>query len=95
MKAWLFDRDEDLGRVTRRAIDGLADAAFEIEVTASSGDWITVRVVAGTWTCAPDLLVYVESRGAFEVVRREVWPPVSPDDRPRVLLALRAWPNRE
>jgi hypothetical protein len=57
----------------------------------STGDTITVRIVAGVLT-ALDVLLYVERHGLFEVARREEWP--TPEGTPRTYLMLRAWPQR-
>jgi hypothetical protein len=94
MKVWEFDRSEELGEVSRRALDGARPADFTAELVASTGDTITLRVASGAPTRDADLLVYVEKRGAYELVRREEWPPSGDGERARVLLTLRAWPNR-
>jgi hypothetical protein len=93
---WEFERDEDLREVTRRAMDGAMPADFTADLVASTGDTITIRVVSGTPSRDPHLMVYVERRGAYELVRREEWPPTrSEGERGRVHLTLRAWPNRQ
>jgi hypothetical protein len=91
---WEFARDDHLGHVAQSAMDGTVPPSFHGEVVASTGDTITLRVVSGTPSRNPRLMVYVERRGTFELVRREEWPPAD-DGRPRVQLTLRAWPNRE
>jgi hypothetical protein len=95
VNVWAFDRDDDLGTVTRRAMDGAAPADFTVDLVSSTGDTITVRVVSGTPSRDPDLTVYVERRGAYELLRREEWPPSRAGERSRVHLMLRAWPHRE
>jgi hypothetical protein len=84
MNVWEFERDDDLGAVARHAMDGTAPA-----------DTITLRVVSGTPSRNPGMTVYVEGRGAYEVLRREDWPPRQDDVHHRVQLMLRAWPSRE
>ncbi len=46
------------------------------------------KLADGTAPVHPDDLLYVGGRGAFEILRREVWPGE------RVLLTLAAWPRR-
>jgi hypothetical protein len=93
MNVWEFERDDDLGAVTRRAMDGASPADFTADLVSSTGDTITVRVVSGTPSRDRELTVYVERRGAYEVARREEWPPRRAGARSRVHLTLRAWPN--
>jgi hypothetical protein len=40
----------------------------------------------------PDSILYVGSRGTFELVRVERWLARPGEKRPRVLLKLKAWP---
>jgi hypothetical protein len=94
VNVWEFERDDDLGAVTRRAMDGPTPPDFTVDLVTSTGDTITVRVVSGVPVRDPELLVYVERRGAYELVRREDWRPSGDGERARVLLTLRAWPNR-
>jgi hypothetical protein len=47
-----------------------------------------VAALASADRLASGALLYVEQRGAFELLRREVWPGG------RVLLTLAAWPRR-
>jgi hypothetical protein len=93
VNVWEFEREEDLGAVTQRAMDGEAAADFTADLVSSTGDTITVRVASGTPSRDPELTVYVEGRGAYELLRREEWPPTG-EGRARVQLTLRAWPNR-
>ena len=83
MKAWLHPADIDVGVMARAALDG-APAQLEVRLLSSTGDTVTVQVVAGEEPLEPGALVYLERRGAYELVRRELWPEAS------VLLALRA-----
>jgi len=69
------------------AMDQLEPPDFHVEVVSSRGDHLAVQIASGALT-DPAAILYVETRGTFEVVRVEPWP-----DR-RVLLVLRAWPNR-
>jgi hypothetical protein len=94
MNVWEFHLDDDLGDVTRRAMDCAEPADFTADLVASTGDTITIRVVIGARSHDPELMVYVERRGAYELVRREEWPPVREGERGRVHLTLRAWPHR-
>jgi hypothetical protein len=87
LAAWHHPAETDVGTMARAALDG-APAQLEVTLLASTGDTITVQVVAGAPPLEPGALVYVEGRGAFELFRREPWP------RGRVLLKLRAWPAR-
>jgi hypothetical protein len=73
--------------MARAALDG-APAQIAVRLVSSTGDTVTVQVVAGEEPLEPGALVYLERRGAYELVRREPWP------EGRVLLKLRAWPTR-
>jgi len=85
---WEHERDEDAPRAAASmATDRLRPPDFTVEVVSSRGDHLTVQVASGALT-DPAAILYVETRGAFEVVRVEPWPG-------RVLLVLRAWPHRE
>jgi hypothetical protein len=92
VNVWKFQVGDDLGAVTRRAMDGAAPADFTADLVSGTGDTITVRVVSGAPSRDPELMVYVERRGAYELVRREEWPPSGGGERARVHLTLRAWP---
>jgi hypothetical protein len=85
---WEYDREEDALRAAAIiAMDRLEPPEFEVEIVSSRGDHLTVQIVSGALT-DPAAILYVESRGAFEIVRVEPWPSG------RVLLALRAFPSR-
>jgi hypothetical protein len=85
---WEYERDDDaLKTAAIIAMDRLAPPDFYVEVVASRGDHLTGQIAAGSLT-DPAAILYVEGRGTFEILRVEPWP-----DR-RVMLVLRAWPNR-
>lgn len=85
---WEYDRDEQALRgAAVVAIDQLAIPDFYVQVVSSRGDHVTVEIASGALS-DPTAILYVEKRGAFEIVRVEPWP------HRRVLLLLRAWPNR-
>jgi hypothetical protein len=62
---------------------------LELVFLSSTGDTITVRVIKGMVPADPRALLYVRGRGAYEVLRSEVWP------KNRVQLTLAAWPRLE
>jgi hypothetical protein len=90
---WLYDRDDDASRrgAAIVAMDRLEEPQLDVEVLATRGDHLTVQVVRGALE-DPTAILYVEQRGEFELVRVERWPAVG--GPPRVLLTLRAWPQR-
>jgi hypothetical protein len=86
LSVWSVPEGTDLSAMIEIAHGRLLPPDFRAHLLSSTGDTITVQVVDG----APPLddeLLYIEQRGAFEVLRREVWP------EGRVLLTLSAWPN--
>lgn len=88
LSLWKFPRDFDLAKITAVAQDQLAPPDARAALVSSRGDVLTVQIAEGGLTEGADFLVYVGSRGAFEVLRREMWPG------DRVLLTLAAWPRR-
>jgi hypothetical protein len=86
---WEFPADFELAKITQIAIDALTEPDLRAHLVSSRGDILTVQVAEGRPTTDPEMRVYVGGRGAFEVVRRELWPGG------RTLLVLRAWPQRE
>ena len=85
---WTFPRGTDLATVTEGALDALRPPDLRVWILSSRGDGITVQVTEGVAPVHPGDLLYVGGRGAFETLRREVWPGE------RVLLTLSAWPKR-
>jgi hypothetical protein len=92
LHAWEFDRDIGLEVAARVALDQLEPPDLELVLIATRGDVITVQIVEGT-LADPASALYVASRGLYEILRTELWPPVTAGGEPRVLLTLRAWPN--
>jgi hypothetical protein len=60
---------------------------LHLRLVSSTGDTVTVQVVKGRAPVVPDALFYVRGRGAYELLRREVWRGE------RVRLTLAAWPR--
>jgi len=86
---WEYDRDDDaLGAAAVISMDQLAPPDFHVEVVSSRGDHLTVQIASGALT-NPTAILYVETKGSFEILRVEPWP------NGRVILVLRAWPNRD
>jgi hypothetical protein len=55
------------------------------------GDAITVQLVGAKGPSGdPDIVFYVEKRGAYVLERVEEWPPLSGETRKRFLLILKA-----
>jgi hypothetical protein len=88
VELWQFPRDFDRGAATQIAQDGLAPPDARGHLLSSTGDTLTMQLVDGRISEDAGMVVYAGGRGAFEVVRREVWP------KGRVLLTLAAWPRR-
>lgn len=88
LRVWEYDRDDEaLQAATVIAMDQLEEPDFTVGLVSNRGDHVTVQVASGALT-DPAPILYLESTGVFEIVRVELWP-----DR-RLLLVLRAWPNR-
>jgi hypothetical protein len=85
---WEFPRGFDLAKITQIAIDALSPPDLRAHLVSSRGDILTVQVADGTPPTDPEMRLYVGGRGAFEAIRTERWPGE------RVLLVLRAWPQR-
>jgi hypothetical protein len=84
LRVWEHERDEDALRALPIAADERSPP--EAEVVSSRGDYLTVQIVSGTLT-DPHAILFVETRGTFEIVRVEPWPG-------RTMLVLRGWPGR-
>jgi hypothetical protein len=67
----------------------LVPPSLQLLLLSSTGETITVRVVEGKVPADPKALVYVRWRGAYEVLRRAVWPSRCAQ------LTLGAWPRLE
>lgn len=87
LAVWLHPTSADPGTMTRVAMDMTEVPDLHVRLVASTGDTITVQVVDGRAPVGHELM-YVQSRGAYELARVERW------GEERVLLAMRAWPNR-
>jgi hypothetical protein len=94
LSAWEFPRSTPLAEMVFVAREAVAVAPGELKppdlqlwLLSSTGDTITVRVLRGTVPVDPSALLYVRGRGAYEVLRSEVWP------KQRVRLTLAAWPR--
>ncbi len=82
--AWEWHSDVDIGVAALVALDRLVPPDLDVRLLSSSGDRLSVEVVRGAAPVPADALWYVETRGAFEVVRREDGPDG------RVVLSLAA-----
>ncbi len=91
LSVWEFDRELAPGLAARVAPDQLEPPDLEVVLLARRGDVITVQVVEGA-VSDPESVLFFPSRGLYEILRVEEWPPVGDGGR-RVLLALRAWPQ--
>ncbi len=86
---WEYDRDDEALRAAAIiSMDNLEPPDFHVDVVSSRGDHLTVQVASGALT-DPAAVLYVETKGAFEIVRVEPW------SGGRVIIVLRAWPNRD
>jgi hypothetical protein len=92
---WAFHGDDDGAKVTVVALDRLRPADFRAALVSDRSDVITLQVVEGHWPkrATADALFYVERKGRFAIVRREVWPGKD-GGPPRLLLTMRAFPSR-
>jgi hypothetical protein len=52
---------------------GLVPPDLHVEVIGDQGEYVTVAILSGALT-DPTAILYVESRGVFEVVSVEPWP---------------------
>ncbi len=84
LSAWEWHSDVDIGVAALVALDRLVPPDLDVRLLSSTGDHLSVEVVRGAAPVPADALWYVETRGAFEVVRREDGPDG------RVVLSLAA-----
>lgn len=87
LAVWLHPADADVGVMARAALDMTEVPDLQARFIASTGDTITLQLVDGRAPLGHELL-YVQGRGAYELVRVERWPAG------QVLLGLAAWPRR-
>jgi hypothetical protein len=85
---WIFPHSTEPATMAAIARPGQRAPDLRVAVLASRGDILTVQALARADRLAPGALVYVEQRGAFELLRREDW------GGGRALLTLAAWPRR-
>lgn len=86
--AWEFPESFELEEIEEIARDELAPPDLRARLVSRRGRCLTVQVLEGEITTHVPMLLYVRGRGAFSVIRREVWPDW------RVLITLAAWPDR-
>jgi hypothetical protein len=61
-------------------------------VVSLRGDVVTIQLEGGSRpSIAQSTRYYIERRGPYRLLRHEVWPG---DGSARVLLTMRAWPQR-
>jgi hypothetical protein len=85
---WEAHEDEALDALTRVAQDRTREPTFRCTVLSSTGDALGLQVLGDDLPSGDAKVVYVEGRGAFELVRVERWPPALGGKKPRVLLKL-------
>jgi hypothetical protein len=96
LSAWEFPRATPLAEMVHVARETVVVTPGELKppdlqllLPSSTGDTITVGVMKGAVPVDPRALLYVRGRGAYEVLRSEVWSPN------RMQLTLAAWPRLE
>jgi hypothetical protein len=94
LDVWAFDGPMDGAKTAVVALDRLRPADFRAAVVSDRSDVITLKVVKGHWPrLTAGASFYVERKGRFALVRREVWPGRDAGP-PRLLLTMRAHPSR-
>jgi len=89
---WEFHENDSIEAITAVALDRSRPPDWRGQLVATHGDVVTVQLVDGARpSMAESVRYYVEQRGPYRLLRREVWPA---EPEPRVLLTLRAWPQR-
>jgi hypothetical protein len=90
--AWEFEEEEDLQAVTTEVLDRRRPPDWRGRLVSLRGDIISVQLEPGASpSTAPTTRYYIEKRGPYLLLRREIWPG---EPRERVILTLRAWPQR-
>jgi hypothetical protein len=89
---WEAERDEDLTELAKALRDRTREPSFRAFVLSSTGDTLGLQVVGAELPDSEAKVLYVAGHGAFELVRVERWPPAPGENKPRVLLKLRAQP---
>jgi hypothetical protein len=87
VEAWEFPLGFDLATITTIVQERLTEPDVRAHLVSSRGDVLTLQIARGRVTTHVPMLLFVAGRGAFELLRREVWPG------PRELLTLRALPQ--
>ncbi len=87
LAAWEHRGDVTLTEAALVAAGRLEPPTLRVEVVGVLGEYVTVLVLGGA-LADPASLLYVEGRGAYEVVSVEPWP-----DTGRFLV-LRPWARR-
>jgi hypothetical protein len=87
LRAWELPRGFDLRAMIAITQQDLLLPDLRVRLLSSTGDTITVQVVEGAPPVSDAILLYIQGRGVYDVLRREMWPGG------RVLLTLAAWPK--
>jgi hypothetical protein len=85
---WIFPHDFDVGAIALIAQARRTPPDLRAVPVSARDDVLTVQVAEGEPPSDPEMRLYVDGQGAFEILRREVWPGG------RALLTLRAWARR-
>lgn len=85
LQAWEFPAGFDLAGMVEISRAGLTPPDIRGKLVSTRGDVLTLQIAEGELTPGAEFLLYVGGRGAFQVLRREVWPGG------RILLTLQAW----
>lgn len=87
---WEFDENEKFDPVV--AMDRIQPPSWNAREVTSRGDVVTLQLETGARpSIMPSTRYYIEKRGPFRMLRHEVWPG---DGAARVMLTMRAWPQR-
>ncbi|WP_242392915.1 hypothetical protein [Anaeromyxobacter oryzisoli] len=84
VEAWEFPVGFELTAIATIAQERLTEPDVRAYLVSCRGDVLTLQIARGRITTHVPMLLFVAGRGAFELLRREVWPG------PRELLTLRA-----
>jgi hypothetical protein len=87
---WEAAPDEAPEALARAAQDRSRPPTCRCAVLSQADDALGLQVLGDDLPRGEASAVWVEGRGAFELLRVERWPPVPGGKRPRVLLKLRA-----